>query len=161
MEPALFTIHVPNETLVDLRDRLGRVRWPDEIPGSGWEYGTSLAYLKELVGYWRDNFDWRSQEAKLNQFQQYIVPQDGIDLHFIHQPGVGPNPLPLLLCHGWPGSIWEFHKLIPLLTIRPDLAAIRRPPSPSWRRRCRATPSPSSPVSHALIVARWRTLSHG
>jgi pimeloyl-ACP methyl ester carboxylesterase len=116
MDPRPFTVRVPDETLVDLHDRLTRVRWPDEIPDSGWQFGTSLAYLKELVAYWRDTFDWRAQEAKLNQFQQFTVPIDGVDLHFIHQPGVGPDPLPLLICHGWPGSIWEFHRLIPLLT---------------------------------------------
>jgi microsomal epoxide hydrolase len=116
MTPTPFTVHVPDEVLADLYDRLSRVRWPDEIPGSGWQYGTSLAYLQELVAYWRDTFNWRAQEAKLNQFRQFMVPLDGINLHYIHQPGVGPNPLPLLIGHGWPGSVWEFHKLIPLLT---------------------------------------------
>jgi pimeloyl-ACP methyl ester carboxylesterase len=116
MEPRRFRIRVPEEVLVDLRERLGRVRWPDEVPGSGWRYGTELAYMKELVAYWRERYDWRAQEARLNEFQQFTVPLAGIDLHFIHQPGVGPNPLPLLLSHGWPGSVWEFYKLIPLLT---------------------------------------------
>jgi pimeloyl-ACP methyl ester carboxylesterase len=116
MAPTPFTVRVSDETLADLRDRLSRARWPDEIPDSTWQYGTSLEYLKELVGYWRDTFDWRAQEAKLNQFQQFTAPIGGIDLHFIHQPGVGPNPMPLLVGHGWPGSVWEFHKLIPLLT---------------------------------------------
>jgi pimeloyl-ACP methyl ester carboxylesterase len=116
MTPTPFAVHVPDAVLTDLHDRLSRTRWPDEIPDSGWQYGTSLAYLKELVAYWRDTFEWRAQEAKLNQFQHLSVPLDGIDLHFIHQPGVGPNPLPLLIGHGWPGSVWEFHKLIPLLT---------------------------------------------
>ena len=116
MEPSPFAIRVPDETLTDLHERLVRVRWPDEIPGSGWLYGTNLAYLKELVSYWQESFDWRAQEAKLNQFQQFTVPLDELELHFILQPGIGPNPLPLLICHGWPGSIWEFHRLIPLLT---------------------------------------------
>lgn len=114
--PLPFTIHVPDETLADLRERLRRVRWPDEIPGSGWEFGSSLAYVQELVAYWRDEFDWRAQEAELNRFQQFTVPVAGIDVHVIHEPGVGPRPLPLLLGHGWPGSVWEFHELIPLLT---------------------------------------------
>src|SRR4051794_33551864 len=120
MAPTPFTIHVSDEILADLRDRLSRARWPDEIPDTAWEYGTSLAYLQELVAYWRDAFDWRAQEAKLNQFQHFTAPIDGIDLHFIHQPGhqpgVGPSPLPLLLGHGWPGSVWEFNRVIPLLT---------------------------------------------
>jgi hypothetical protein len=116
MEPQPFTIQVAEEVLADLRARLGRVRWPDQIPDSGWSYGTDRDYLRELVVYWRDRYDWRVHEARLNELQQYSVPLAGIDLHFIHQPGVGPNPRPLLLSHGWPGSVWEFHKLIPLLT---------------------------------------------
>src|SRR5437867_2506748 len=82
---------------------------PDEIPGDGWRYGTDLAYMKELVAYWRDRYDWRTHEAKLNEPPQFTVPLGGIDLHFIHAEGVGPRPLPLLLSHGWPGSVWEFH----------------------------------------------------
>ena len=111
-----FRLDVPDAVLVDLRERLNRARWPDEPPGAGWRYGTSLAYLRELVAYWRDRYDWRAHEAQLNAFRQFTVPLAGIDLHFIHQPGVGPEPLPLLLSHGWPGSVWEFHTLIPRLT---------------------------------------------
>src|SRR5688572_5465338 len=109
MEPRPFTVRVDDEALVDLRERLARTRWPDEVPGSGWRYGTDLTYLRELVDYWRDGFDWRAQEARLNEPRQFSVPLAGIDLHFIHQPGVGPSPLPLLISHGWPGSVWEFH----------------------------------------------------
>jgi hypothetical protein len=68
--------------------------------------------MRRLITRWRDGFDWRAQEAKLNAFAQFQVPLDGINVHFIHQPGVGPDPLPLLLVHGWPGSVWEFHELI-------------------------------------------------
>jgi microsomal epoxide hydrolase len=114
--PQPFTVRLPEEVLVDLRQRLQRVRWPDDIPGSGWQYGTDLGYLRQLVAYWRDAYDWRQHEARLNGFRQFTVPLAGIELHFIHEPGRGPNPLPLLLSHGWPGSVWEFHKLIPLLT---------------------------------------------
>src|SRR6267142_5813384 len=116
MEPKPFTITIADDVLTDLRARLTRVRWPDNIPGAGWQYGTDLAYLKQLVDYWRDHYDWLAQETRLNTFRHFTVPLHGIDLHFIHQPGVGPEPLPLLLLHGWPGSVWEFHKLIPLLT---------------------------------------------
>jgi len=116
MTPRPFTIEVPDEVLKDLRERLTRVRWPDEVPGSGWRYGTDLAYMKALVGHWRDRYDWRRHEAELNGFRQFTAPVAGIDLHFIHEPGVGPRPLPLLLSHGWPGSVWEFHKILPLLT---------------------------------------------
>ena len=116
MEPRPFTIRIDDEVIADLKERLARVRWPDEVPGAGWRYGADLAYMRELIAYWRDRFDWRAQEAKLNQFRQFTAPVAGIDLHFIHQPCVGPNPLPLLLSHGWPSSVWELHKLIPLLT---------------------------------------------
>jgi pimeloyl-ACP methyl ester carboxylesterase len=116
MTPRPYTIAVASEVLADLRARLGRARWPDAAPGAGWQHGTDLAYLKSLVAYWRDAYDWRKHEARLNAFQHFTVPLQGIDLHFIHEPGVGPRPLPLLLSHGWPGSVWEFHKIIPLLT---------------------------------------------
>ena len=116
MEPTPFTIQIPDATLADLRARLDRVRWPDAIPGAGWQYGTDLAYLRQLVEYWRTRYDWRVHKARLNAFQQFTVPLAEIDVQFIHQPGIGPSPLPLLLLHGWPGSVWEFYKLIPLLT---------------------------------------------
>ncbi len=116
MTPTPFTIQIDDDVLSDLQARLARVRWPDEIPEAGWQYGTELSYLRTLVDYWRDQYDWRQHEAHLNGFEQFTVPLDDIDLHFIHQPGVGPNPLPLLLLHGWPGSVWEFHKLLPMLT---------------------------------------------
>jgi pimeloyl-ACP methyl ester carboxylesterase len=114
--PRPFSIHVAEDVLDDLRARLRGVRWPDEIPNSGWLYGTNLAYMKALVTYWREVYDWRQHEALLNGFKQYMVPLGGVDLHFIHEPGHGPHPMPLLLSHGWPGSVLEFHKLIPLLT---------------------------------------------
>jgi pimeloyl-ACP methyl ester carboxylesterase len=114
--PRPFTLHVPDETLADLRARLDRVRWPDEAPGAGWAHGTSLAYLKELVAYWRERYDWRAHETRLNGWRQFTAPVGGIDIHFVHEPGVGPAPLPLLLSHGWPGSIVEFERIIPLLT---------------------------------------------
>jgi len=114
--PRPFTINVPDETLADLRWRLERTRWPDENPGGGWQYGTDLAYMKTLVTYWRQNYDWRVHEARLNRLRQFTAFVDGIELHFIHEPGVGPKPVPLLLSHGWPGSIVEFERLIPMLT---------------------------------------------
>jgi pimeloyl-ACP methyl ester carboxylesterase len=116
MTPVPFTIAVPDDVLTDLRERLARVRWPDEVPDAGWRYGTDLAYMKDLVAYWRDRYDWRKNEAVLNRFRQFTVPLGGIELHFIHEPGVGPSPMPLLLSHGWPGSVLEFHKIIPMLT---------------------------------------------
>jgi len=111
-----FKIHVPDEVLSDLHERLARTRFPSEIPGSGWDYGTNLAYLKQLVEYWRDRYDWRKHEAELNRFAHFRANIDGLNLHFIQEPGRGPNPMPLLLSHGWPGSVYEFMQIIPMLT---------------------------------------------
>ena len=117
-KPRPFQLRIPDAAIADLRDRLARARFPDEPPLDPWSTGTSVAYLKELAHYWRMSFDWRAQEARFNAFRQFTLPVGGIDLHFIHQPGTGPDPIPLLLCHGWPGSVWEFNRLIPLLTDR-------------------------------------------
>src|ERR1700730_8194084 len=114
--PKPFTLNVPDADIADLRAPLARVRWPDEPPLEPWSTGTSVAYMRTLVEYWRDTFDWRAWEQKLNAFPQFTVPIGGIDLHFIHAQGRGQNPMPLLLSHGWPGSVFEFHRLIPLLT---------------------------------------------
>ncbi len=114
--PRPFTIAVSESVLADLRDRLAQTRWPDQIDGTAWEYGTDLGYLRELCAYWRDRYDWRAHEAALNGFRQFTAKIGGIDIHFIHQPGEGPSPRPLLLSHGWPGSFFEYHRLIPRLT---------------------------------------------
>ena len=109
-------VAVDEPILADLQERLINARWPDEPPAEPWTTGTSVEYLKELVAYWSTDYDWRSQEALLNGFDNYTTPIGGIDLHFIHQPGTGPDPMPMLLLHGWPGSVYEFYKLIPMLT---------------------------------------------
>jgi len=114
--PEPFVMAVPETLLNDLQQRLTLTRWPDEIPGSGWHYGANLAYVKELVHYWQHQYDWRAQECLLNGFPQYRVQLEDITLHYIHQPGVGPAPMPLLLSHGWPGSIYEFVHVIGPLT---------------------------------------------
>ena len=111
-----FRLHVPESALDDLRERLARTRFPDQAPGAPWAYGTDVAFLQRLVGHWRDSFDWRAQEARLNACPQFKVPLHGIDLHYLHVEGRGPNPMPLLLAHGWPGSVFEFMDLIPRLT---------------------------------------------
>ena len=116
IRPLPFRLDVPEAVLDDLRARLDRVRWPDEAPGTGWSRGTDLAYLRRLVEHWRTGYDWREHERRFNRLSQFTVPIGGIDLHAVHEPGAGPDPLPLLLVHGWPGSVWEFHDLIPRLT---------------------------------------------
>ncbi len=111
-----FRVEVPDSAIADLRARLERVRWPDEPPLEPWSTGTSVSYMQGLARYWAREFDWRAWEAKLNAFRQFRVPVHGIDVHFIHEEGKGANPLPLVLSHGWPGSVFEFHKLLPMLT---------------------------------------------
>ena len=111
-----FNVHIPEPVLQDLRDRLTRTRWPDEIPNSDWDYGANLAYIKELVEYWRTQFDWRAQEEAINSFSHFKTEVDGQEIHFIHEKGEGPNPVPLIITHGWPSSFFELLKIIPLLT---------------------------------------------
>jgi hypothetical protein len=111
-----FEIHVDNAVLTDLKQRLARTRFPGEIANSDWDYGTNLAYLKELVTYWRDRYDWRAAEKRLNQFDQFTTKIDGLDIHFIHQRSKNPNAMPLAITHGWPGSVVEFMKVIGPLT---------------------------------------------
>jgi len=111
-----YKVAVPDDVLRDLRERLARTRWPAEITDSGWEYGANLAYVKELVEYWRTRYDWRAHEAELNRLAHFRAEIDGLGIHFIHERGRGPSPRPLLLIHGWPGSVYEFMKIIPMLT---------------------------------------------
>ena len=111
--PKPFTLRVSDDDIADLRERLARTRFPDQAPNTPWAYGTDLGYLRDLVAYWRDSFDWRTQEARLNAFPQFTVPLHGIDLHYLQVPGQGPDPKPLLLLHGWPGSVFEFVDIIP------------------------------------------------
>jgi pimeloyl-ACP methyl ester carboxylesterase len=111
-----FTINVPDATLQDLRVRLARARFPEEIPGSNWDYGTDLTYLKSLVAYWQDGFDWRAQERALNRLPQFKTVIDGLEIHFIHQRSPVADAFPLAVTHGWPGSIVEFTKIIGPLT---------------------------------------------
>ncbi len=111
-----FRINVPADVLADLRERLTRTRFPDEVPNSAWDYGTNLAYMRELVAYWKDRYDWRAAEAQLNAFPQYRATVDALKIHFIHVRGVGRHPFPLVITHGWPGSVAEFVGVIGPLT---------------------------------------------
>jgi pimeloyl-ACP methyl ester carboxylesterase len=111
-----LTINVAQSILDDLSERLSRNRWPDEVVGADWDYGTNLDYLKTLVNYWQHHFDWRAQEAMLNHFAQYRADIDGFGIHFLHERGKGPNPLPLVITHGWPSSFFEMLKIIPRLS---------------------------------------------
>ena len=115
-----FEIHIPDADIADLKARLANARLPAQIPGTGWEYGTNATYLKELVDYWLNDFDWRAQEAELNEFAQFKTNIDGLPIHFIHVRAENPDAMPLLITHGWPGSFVEFRKIIGPLT-HPEL----------------------------------------
>lgn len=111
-----FHIQVSDKVLDDLKYRLSHVRWPNQLEGSGWERGTDITYLQSLVSYWREQYDWRAQEIELNRFSQFHCGIDGIDIHFVHECGRGPRPIPIILTHGWPDSYIRYQKIIPLLT---------------------------------------------
>jgi len=117
-----FSANVPQEVLDDLKSRLQHVRWPDEVPGSGWTYGSNLAYMKELSSYWLNNFDWRKIECEINQYPNFKAEIDGHEIHFLHIMGKGKTSVPLIITHGWPGSFVEMLKLIPLLTNDPEFS---------------------------------------
>ncbi|MFG2192078.1 epoxide hydrolase family protein [Streptomyces sp. NPDC048639] len=111
-----FRIEIPPADLDDLRDRLARTRWPEELPGEGWERGVPVGYLKDLAAYWRTGYDWRAHEAALNAFPQFLTEIEGHSVHFLHVRSPEPDAVPLILTHGWPGSIVEFTSLIGPLT---------------------------------------------
>ncbi len=114
MQP--FKIQVPDSVLEDLKQRLSRTRFPDQLEGADWTYGTELSYLREFVSYWRDKYDWRVHEAALNRFAHFKAEVRGLDIHFIHERSKEPNAFPLVITHGWPGSVFEFHKILGPLT---------------------------------------------
>ena len=111
-----FTIDVPDEVLDDLRRRLRTTRWPDAELVDDWSQGIPLAYVREVCEYWAEEYDWRAREAALNRFDQFVTEISGVDIHLVHQRSSNPDALPLILTHGWPGSIVEFHKVIEPLT---------------------------------------------
>jgi len=110
-----FSIQIPEDVLIDLNYRLDHIRWPDQLEYVAWERGTEKGYLQSLVSYWSEQYDWRAQEAELNRLPQFRCTVDGVDVHFIHERGRGPNPLPIILTHGWPDSFIRYKKMIPLL----------------------------------------------
>jgi microsomal epoxide hydrolase len=160
-----FRIAVADSVLTDLRERLARTRFPDEIPGSGWGYGSELAYVRELVGYWRERYDWRAAEARLNALPQFRAEVDGLGIHFIHVRGTGPKPMPLVITHGWPGSVAEFEQIIGPLT---DPAAHGGDPADAFDVVCPSMPGygfsdhPREPgMDPERIAALWTQLMQG
>ena len=111
-----FRIAVPQAVLDDLHERLARTRWTGDFGNDDWAYGASLAYVRDLAGYWRSGYDWRAREAAMNRLPQFRTEIDGLPIHFVHARGKGPSPTPLLLSHGWPWTFWDFRKLVGPLT---------------------------------------------
>jgi microsomal epoxide hydrolase len=111
-----FRVAVADDELVDLRRRLATTRWPEPIPGTGWEYGVDVGWLRDLCAHWAEGFDWRAAEAGLNAWPQLVVPVGGLDVHCVHVPGTGPDPLPLVATHGWPSTYFELYDVIGPLT---------------------------------------------
>ncbi len=124
-----FSIPFSQTAVDDLRDRLSRTRWPDEVPDSNWQYGFDRQFLEEICRYWRDQFDWKAQIERLSAFHHYRYVADGLGIHFIYERGRGSNSMPLILTHGWPGSFLEMLRIIPLLT---DPASYGGDPSASF-----------------------------
>jgi len=114
--PKPFTIDIPEQTLTDLRERLQRTRWPDQVEDYGWQQGSELGYTQKLAQYWAQKYDWRPHEAEMNRWDHFTTTIQGQPLHFIHQRSPHADAKPLLIQHGWPGSFYEFHQILPMLT---------------------------------------------
>ena len=156
-------IDVPEEVLTDLRRRLELTRWTDDAGNQDWYYGVDRAYLQELVDYWRTDYDWRAAEAAINAYEHYRVQVEGVPVHFMRRPGVGPNPTPLILTHGWPWTFWHWSKVVDPLA---DPAAHGGDPAeafevivPSFPGFGFSTPLPDNPDMNFWKVADlWHTL---
>jgi pimeloyl-ACP methyl ester carboxylesterase len=111
-----FAVAVDEEVLLDLRARIRRTRWPEAAPGAPWEQGTDLDYLREVLSYWADGFDWRAQERELNAWQHFTTEVDGVRIHYVHERARSGDGVPLILSHGWPSTFAELLPLVPLLT---------------------------------------------
>lgn len=119
-KPRPFSVEISDEAIVDLKERLAKTRWPDQLDDAGWNYGSELNYVKELAGYWQHQYDWRKAEANINTFSNYKLHVNGIDLHFVHERSEDPNAIPLIFSHGWPGSVLEAFYIIEQLTTPSD-----------------------------------------
>jgi Epoxide hydrolase N terminus len=146
-----FTIAVDDAVLDDLGERIARSRWPGLVAGTGWDGGMDVGYLRDLLATWAGDFDWRARERALNAFAHFRARVDGSWVHFIHERGNGPDPLPIVLTHGWPSSFTEHLELIPLLT----------DPAARSGRRAQARRDGNPPVAigpHRSTVTRMSAL---
>lgn len=164
MKVRRYSIHVSDDAIVDLRSRLRSARWPVVLDDASWADGISLSAIQRLVHHWLEAFDWRTQEQRLNRLPQFLLDVGGTDVHFIHQKGVGPAPIPLILTHGWPGSFSEMERILPLLTDPggqggdpADAFDVVVPSLPGFAFSSRPT---RAGVSAKTIASMWRELMH-
>jgi len=151
-----FSVDVSRQVLDDLKARLKLTRWPDEITGSGWTFGAGLFYMKELIAYWQDHFDWRKIENEINAYSNFIADINGHSVHFIHVKGKGKRSVPLIITHGWPGSFLEMMKLIPLLTENTEFSFDLVIPSiPGFGFSSRKT---APGANHEFVAILWHQL---
>ena len=160
-----YRIDVTPEVLADLRDRLARTRFPEAVPGAGWDYGTDATYLRDLVEYWRHGYDWQARQDRLNAFEHFVTEVDGARVHFVHAPSPEPGALPLVLTHGWPGSIVEFLDVIDALA---DPASHGGDPADAFHVVCPSIPGYtfSGPTRErgwdpARVARAWAALMAG
>jgi pimeloyl-ACP methyl ester carboxylesterase len=162
MKATRFEIGLDSDTLTNLRTRLRQTRWPLQVGEDSWEYGVPQAWLKDIVGYWASEWDWQAEASAMNRFDHYRADIDGLPVHFLHAPGKGPNPTPLILTHGWPWTFWDFKDVIEPLT---DPAAHGGDPAdafevivPSLPGFGFSSPMPRAGVNLAVIADAWVTL---
>jgi microsomal epoxide hydrolase len=161
-EPLSYIVKISDAVLEDLKQRLERTRWPDDPGNDDWAYGVNLGYLKSLAAYWRDEFDWRAVERRMNSFRNFRINIEGIDIHFIHERGNGARPIPLILTHGWPWSFWDMEKIIRPLT---DPAAFGGDPAdafdvivPSLPGYGFSGPPPRAGINFSYTADLWHRL---
>jgi len=159
-----FKIEVDASVLADLRSRILNTRWPDQVPGTGWDQGTNLDYLKRILAYWADGFDWRAQERKLNGLRHFRADLDGVHIHFVHEKARRGRGLPLILTHGWPSTFIELLPLLPLLT-DPEAHGIDGPPFdvviPSLPGYGFSERPPRTGVNYRFTASLWHRLMRG
>jgi pimeloyl-ACP methyl ester carboxylesterase len=159
-----FTIRLSDELLADLRARIRNTRWPDAAPGVPWEQGTDLGYLRGLLAYWADGFDWRSRERELNSFAHFRAEIDGVSVHFVHERARHESGIPLILSHGWPSAFTELLPLVPLLT-DPSAYGIDGPAFdlvlPSLPGYGFSTRPARTGVNYRYVAGMWHRLMRG
>jgi pimeloyl-ACP methyl ester carboxylesterase len=152
-DPAPFTVAVEESVLDDLRARLRRTRWPADLDNADWSYGMNAAYLRDFCAYWAEEFDWHAQAAAINELDHFLVEIDGLPIHYVNVRSAAPDATPLLLCHGWPWTFWDFHRIIqPLVDTGFDLVI------PSLPGFAYSTPLPRAGVSFVETADAFATL---